>query len=162
MKPPDCPREFINEVYQERPVPIRGGVSLEGQANDDKPPPLQPRTAFAFTHIANGTLMDVCFPSKEWEKIDATLNVTEDFPPTCIVHGIDDVMVPIFLSKALFRALQDAGVKSEFIEVLDEGHTFVGKMKKGSRTWDLQRKGFDFLEHVIGTSNAQIEDTTAY
>lgn len=151
MKAPDCPPESINKVYEESPVPIQGGVSLEGQARDDRPPPLQPRTAFAFTHIANGTLMDVCFPSKNWKDIDATLNITEAFPPTCIVHGIDDVMVPMSLSKKLLSALHEASVKCTMVEVPGEGHTFVGKMKKGSTTWELQRKGFDFLESVIST-----------
>lgn len=148
-KAPNVPLEFINQVYAEKPVPIRGGVSLEGQAEEGKPPPLGPRPAFAFTHIANGTLMDVCFPSKEFQKIDACLNIHQDFPPTCIVHGSADTKVPIFLSRALQRALQKAEVKCEFVEVPSEEHTFVGKMKKGSKTWDLQRTGFDFLQVEI-------------
>ncbi|KAI9662342.1 MAG: hypothetical protein M1821_008509 [Bathelium mastoideum] len=149
MKPPECTESFINQVYEEKPVPIQGGLSLEGQSADGKPPGPDPRAAFAFTHIANGTLMDVCYPSKDWKKIDACLNVDTRFPPTCIVHGLDDQMVPLFLSRRLFDSLERVGVRCQFVDVPGEGHTFVGRMEKGSRTWALQREGFNFLESVI-------------
>ncbi|KAF2234981.1 alpha/beta-hydrolase [Viridothelium virens] len=150
MKPPECSESFMSQVYEEKPVPIQGGLSLEGQTEDGKPPPMGPRTAFTMTHIAKGTLLDVCYPSKDWKKIDACLNVAPEFPPTCIVHGLEDKMVPPFLSRTLCRRLEEEGVRSQFIDVPGEGHTFAGKMSKGSRTWDLQRKGFDFLESIIG------------
>ena len=153
MKAPECSKAFINQVYGERPVPTQGGLSLEGQSVDGEPPPLGPRTAFAQTHIANGTLMDVCYPSKDWKKIDACLNVGPKFPATCIVHGLEDRTVPPFLSRTLYSVLETEGVRCEFVDVPGEEHTFVGKMKKGSRTWELQRKGFDFLESVIGKSS---------
>jgi hypothetical protein len=35
-------------------------------------------------------------------------------------------------------------------EVPGEEHTFAMLMKVGSRTWWLQREGFDFLEGIIG------------
>ncbi|KAF2083760.1 alpha/beta-hydrolase [Saccharata proteae CBS 121410] len=149
VKAPGVSTDFINQVYNEDPVPTRGGVSLEGQAKGPDAMTSDPRPAFSFTHIANGTLMDVVFPSKEWKKIDAVENVREGFPPTCIVHGTADQMVPGFLSQALFKKLQSAGVYSQFIDVPGEGHTFVGKMQKGSKTWDLQRLGFDFLEREL-------------
>ncbi|KAL1393057.1 Alpha/Beta hydrolase protein [Phyllosticta capitalensis] len=155
--PEGATEEFINRVYDEVPVPTQGGVSLEGQqgggdaADEAQRERDRIRHAFAFTHIARGTLLDVAFPSKRWEQIDATLNISPSFPPTCIVHGTEDKMVPGYLSRKLFAELQRHGVKSEFIDVPGEGHTFVGKMVKGSRTWELQRRGFDFLEEVIGT-----------
>lgn len=136
-------------MYDEKPVAIRGGVSLEGQAKPGQPPPLTPRYAFASTHIANGTLMDVCFPSKNWEQIDPILSVDSSFPPTCIVHGLEDVTVPISLSRKLYSTLQEAEIKSAIIQIPGEPHTFVGQMKKGSKTWIRQRAGFDFLEAVI-------------
>lgn len=82
--------------------------------------------------------------------IDPARNVNGDFPPTYIVHGTADTMVPIELSRELRRRLQDAGVRCGMTEVPDEEHTFAAMMKVGSRTWWLQREGFDFLESVIG------------
>ena len=152
MKPPECTESFINQVYEEKPVPIQGGVSLEGQSADGKPPPLSARMAFAFTHIAKGTLMDVCYPPQDWKRIDACLNVGPRFPPTCIVHGLEDHMVPPLLSRKLYGLLEQEGVRCQFIDVPGEGHTFVGKMTRGSATWELQRKGFDFLELAITKS----------
>ncbi|GME65518.1 MYB DNA-binding domain protein [Neofusicoccum parvum] len=150
--PPDASAAHIDRVYDEAPVPTRGGVSLEGQApasSTTSSTTMPPRPSFAFAHIARGTLLDVCFPSADWATIDATLNVTPAFPPTCIVHGTADTMVPEHLSRALYAKLEESGVRREFIEVPGEEHTFVGKMVKGSEVWDRQRRGFDFLEEVI-------------
>lgn len=146
---PDVEESFINLVYQEKPVATRGGVSLEGQAPKDGAPALTPRAAFAFTHIANGTLMDACFPSKDFKRVDAVMNIDDNFPPTCIVHGTADTKVPMRLSKELSQRLRRAGVPHEFIEVPGEEHTFAGQMKKASKTWEIQRKAFDWLEDVV-------------
>ena len=53
-----------------------------------------------------------------------------------------------FWSRTLYKAPEKEGVQCQFIDVPGEGHTFVGKMTKGSMTWELQFKGFDFLESV--------------
>jgi acetyl esterase/lipase len=146
---PKFPDDFLQQVFSEDPVPTQGGVSLEGQATQG-PNFKDPRQAFAMTNIANGNLMEACFPSKDFKKIDALLNVDSDFPPTCIVHGESDTMVPLYLSKDLFGALQREGVESEIVEVPGEEHTFAGKMAKGGETWNKQRLGFDFVEKVLG------------
>ncbi|KAH8886916.1 alpha/beta-hydrolase [Thozetella sp. PMI_491] len=140
--------EFLNQVYSEKPVPIEGGVSLEGQAPG--PPNFsEPRQAFAFTQIAGGTVMDAIFPSKEWQKVDPLRNITAQFPPTFIVHGQSDTMVPIGLSRQLYASLQKNGVNCGMREVPGEEHTFAARMKVGSATWELQREGFDFLERLL-------------
>jgi hypothetical protein len=77
--PPNLTPEFLNQVYKEKPVPIRGGVSLEGQAQQG-PDFSDPRQAFALTQIARGKVLDVCFPSKQFKKIDPAENVSRDFP----------------------------------------------------------------------------------
>ncbi|KIV99589.1 uncharacterized protein PV09_08766 [Verruconis gallopava] len=140
---------FLRQVYDEHSTCTRGGVSLEGQQTQGGPDFADPRVAFAFAHIANGKVWDVCFPSKAFEKIDAAARVSPDFPPTCIVHGDADTMVPMRLSKMLYDKLRAAGVDCVLIEVPGEEHTFAGKMVKGSRTWEIQRKGFDWVEQRI-------------
>jgi dipeptidyl aminopeptidase/acylaminoacyl peptidase len=137
-------------VYKETPIPIKGGVSLEGQANPNEAPDFSdPRVGFAMTQIANGTVLEAIMPSKEWDKVDPLRNITPSFPPTFIAHGNKDNMVPMSLSEDLLSLLKRNRVKSEMVQVPDEGHTFAGKMQVGSRTWELQRRGFDFLESLI-------------
>lgn len=156
---PTFPADFLQKVYEEDPVATRGGVSLEGQAQPAGGPNLKdPRQAFAMTTIANGRLLDLCFPSKDFKKIDALLNIGEAFPPTCIVHGQSDTMVPIDLSRILFEEMKRKSVNVEMIEVPGEEHTFAGKMVKGSQTWEIQRKGFDFLEAVLREKAAKKGD----
>jgi dipeptidyl aminopeptidase/acylaminoacyl peptidase len=104
------------------------------------------------THIANGKVWDVCYPSKNFEKIDPASNIRRNFPPTCVVHGDADTMVPMYLSKRLYETMKAAGVECEMIVVPGEEHTFAGKMTKGSQTWAVQRKGFDWVERRISFS----------
>lgn len=138
----------MNKVFEEYPVPITGGVSLEGQSTG--PPDFNdPRQAYALTRLANGKLLDAIFPSKDWDKVDPARNISSCFPPTFIAHGTEDSKVPIGLSRELFRILNDRGVHCGISEVPEEDHTFAAKMQVGSQTWELQRLGFDFLESLM-------------
>ena len=146
--PPNLSAEFLNMVFQEDPIPIIGGVSLEGQqtgVTDFK----DPRQAYALSQIAHGNVMNAIFQLKEWDRVDPARNITANHPPTFIVHGVEDSMVPIDLSRDLFTRLVQHDVKCGMTEIPDEGHTFAAKMRVGSRTWKLQQKGFDFLESLI-------------
>lgn len=146
--------EVVKEVLSEKPVPIEGGVSLEGQAKPGPPDVSVPRIAYAFTQIGSGTVIDAIFPEKArdgkgFQEVDPILNVDSNFPPTIIVHGQDDRMVSIEYSRRLYAALQGKGVKSKLVEVPNEDHTFAARMQVGSDTWNLQRQGFDFLESLL-------------
>lgn len=146
--PKDLTKDHLNKVYDESPVPTQGGVSLEGQAQG--PPDFKdPRQAFALSQIATGNVMNAIFPSREWAKVDPLRNINPDFPPTFIIHGDADTMVPKELSRDLLQKLQDRGVKCGMQEIPGEEHTFAAKMKVGSQTWELQRKGFDFLQDLL-------------
>lgn len=147
--PPNMSPEFLNRVFSESPVPIRGGVSLEGQASPTGPNFDDPRQAFALTQIANGKVLDVIFPSRDWQKVDPVLNINSQFPPVFIVHGLTDTMVPISLSRTLLQKLKEHGVQCQLLEIPDEEHTFAARMKLGSSTWDLQKQGFDFLAALV-------------
>ncbi|KAH6880046.1 Alpha/Beta hydrolase protein [Thelonectria olida] len=146
--PPGLTQDFLNQVFEEEIVPITGGVSLEGQQVG--PPNFDdPRQAYAFTQIANGSVMDAIFPSGNWDAVDPIRNITPSFPPTFIVHGQEDKMVPLNLSIGLYSTLLEHGVQCGMKEIPGEGHTFAAKMKVGSQTWNLQRAGFDFLESLV-------------
>jgi acetyl esterase/lipase len=147
--PSGLTEEFLNRIYDQKPVPTRGGVSLEGQARPGPPDFSDPRQAFALTQIAEGKVFDTIFPSKKWEAVDPFLNLSSTFPPTFIVHGQNDTMVPIGLSRDLLAELEKNGVKCGMREIPGEEHTFAAKMEVGSQTWEMQREGFDFLESCI-------------
>ncbi|KAL6703585.1 hypothetical protein ACN47E_009530 [Coniothyrium glycines] len=148
------PTEQSTQVQNEKFVLI-GGVSLEGQSG---PPPEEAkiRTAFAMNALATGKVIPTIYPPSAsgdgLKSIDPVLNVEADWPPIAIVHGTADTMVPMRFSRELEAKLNEKGVRNEFIEVEGEPHTFCGKMEKGSKTWDTQRKGFDFLERIIKES----------
>lgn len=156
--PPNLEDSFLRKVYDEIPVPTDSSVSLEGQSESgaSKGPNFsRPRDAFAFTQIASGNVLAAIYPDSEtkdptFQDVDPVQNVGSEFPPTYIVHGLADTMVPIDLSRELLARLKREGVKCGMTEVPDEEHTFAAMMKVGSRTWWLQREGFDFLEGVIG------------
>lgn len=146
--PAELSKDVVKHVQSEFPIPTRGGISLEGQAPG--PPDFsEPRQAFAFWHIGNGRMLDVLAPSGDFDKVDPVRNISSKFPPTFIAHGKDDIMVPIDLSQALLAQLQHSGVRCGLVEIPNEGHTFAARMQVGSQTWDLQRRGFDFLESLV-------------
>ncbi|OQD98917.1 hypothetical protein PENSOL_c008G09999 [Penicillium solitum] len=146
--PAGLSESLMNKVFEECPVPITGGVSLEGQSTG--PPDFSdPRQAYILTRLANGTLLDAIFPSKDWDVVDPARNISSYFPPTFIAHGTEDSKVPIVLSRELLRILKDHGVHCGMSEIPEEDHTFAAKMQVGSRTWELQCLGFDFLESLI-------------
>lgn len=156
---PNLEESLINKVYDEIPIPTDSSVSLEGQTESgiSKGPDFsRPRDAFAFTQIAAGNVISAIYPDgdngsdPEYQLVDPARNVSVDFPPTYIVHGLADTMVPIELSRVLFQRLKENGVPCGMTEVPGEEHTFAMKMEVGSKTWWLQREGFDFLEKYIG------------
>jgi acetyl esterase/lipase len=158
---PDMPKHFyeplsvedVEAVQAEKAVFI-GGMSLEGQASDPSHPNPEQRQRFAMHQIATGKVINAIWPAypNDTKKIDPILNVNAEWPPVAIVHGTADTTIPMRLSKAFEEELRRCGVKTEFIEVEGEPHTFVGKMTKGTKTWDTQRKGFDWLEEVLRES----------
>jgi acetyl esterase/lipase len=154
---PEFDKAFINKVYDEDPIPTTSVVNLEGHGPGRSGPVTRladfsnPRDAFTFHHLANGTMMQQLFPSQALKQVDPLLNVSSDWPPVCIVHGQADKMVPIELSRMLFEELKRKGVQAELIEIPGAQHTFAGSMVKGDEVWNMQRNGFDFLERVISS-----------
>ncbi|CAO2650898.1 Nn.00g091950.m01.CDS01 [Neocucurbitaria sp. VM-36] len=147
------PRDEVEALMKERTAFI-GGMSLEGQSLSPTLSDSEARQAFAMHQIATGNVINTIWPyaPQGFEKVDPMMNISDRWPPIAIVHGTADSMIPMRLSKELQGRLQDNEVEVAFFEVEGEGHTFCGKMKRGSRTWDMQRKGFDFLKRVIERS----------
>lgn len=146
---------FLQKIYDEYPVPTDSSISLEGQTelsgrSKAKGPDFsRPRDAFALTQVANGTVLQACYPDRDVREIDPVVHVGKGFPPTFIVHGDCDTKVSIEVSRELWRVLRENGVECGMVEVPGEDHTFAMGMQVGGRTWELQREGFEFLERVI-------------
>lgn len=146
--PDDLTDSFMNQVFAEDPVPTEGGVSLEGQATG-APDFTDARQAFALSQLANGTVVKAICPPGDLTAVDPVLNINSAFPPTFIVHGMEDSKVPIALSRQLLAVLRRNSIVCDMVEIPGEEHTFAAKMRVGSETWNLQRRGFDFLSNLV-------------
>ena len=72
--------------------------------------------------------------------------VTEKTPPMFLTHAIDDTPVPCENSKALYEALQKAGIASKYLELPSGGHGLNGY--KGPM-WDAwQKQSLEWLAEL--------------
>src|SRR5262249_12352228 len=72
-------------------------------------------------------------PEKDRRKLDPycpVRNVTEDYPPTLLVHGTEDTDVPYELSAAMAKELARRKVPHELVTVPGAGHGLAGGDKK--------------------------------
>lgn len=51
-------------------------------------------------------------------------HVTSDFPPTLLIHGTEDELVPVHASLVMYEALAEAGVPTELHLYADQPHAF--------------------------------------
>lgn len=154
MLPPKPASSFFEPLFAEKNT-FTGGIALEGQAGPGQGPDLtDPRQAYVLYSIGEGQMLQSIWPQTPhgFAFIDPYLNITSAWPPTAIVHGNKDFMIPIDISRNFEIRLREFKVETDFFEVEGEAHTFVGKMEKGSPTWYTQRQGFDFLEGVLDRS----------
>lgn len=88
------------------------------------------RGAFGDAFVA-----DIKTPQPElWSKLSKEMSpathVTAKMPPTLLVHGDKDTLVPIQQSERLDKQLKGLGVKSNLIVVPGKGHDFLGMIDK--------------------------------
>lgn len=72
------------------------------------------------------------FPALDFDEelasaISPILFASEDDPPTLLIHGTADRLVPLRNSETMFEALQDKGVPSELMILEGAGHGFRGE-----------------------------------
>jgi acetyl esterase/lipase len=72
------------------------------------------------------------FPALNFEKQKAAdysplVHVSSDDPPSLMIHGDKDTLVPISNSKIIFEAFQKANVKTDFITIPGAEHGFRGE-----------------------------------
>ena len=64
-------------------------------------------------------------PSDAWS-VSPIVHVSGDAPPTLLIHGDADGLVPVSNSHDMYAALQEQGVKSKVIIIPGAGHGFRG------------------------------------
>lgn len=67
------------------------------------------------------------FPKEQAAYVSPLLHVSSDDPPTLLIHGDKDDLVPISASETMIAALKAANVESDFITIKDGGHGFKGE-----------------------------------
>ncbi|HNG33099.1 MAG TPA: prolyl oligopeptidase family serine peptidase, partial [Blastocatellia bacterium] len=82
----------------------------------------------------DGSVLDR-FPALNFEKEKAAdysplAHVSADDPPTLLIHGDKDDLVPIKNSQVIYEAFQKQNVKTDFITIPGAGHGFRGEDAK--------------------------------
>ncbi len=67
------------------------------------------------------------FPEAQVPDVSPLRHVTPDDPPTLLVHGDKDELVPLFHSEKIKEAMDREGVKCELIVIRDAAHGFAGE-----------------------------------
>jgi acetyl esterase/lipase len=65
------------------------------------------------------------FPAEQAPSVSPILFVSPDDPPTLLIHGDADQLVPILQSQLIFDALKKAGVTTDFITIPGGNHGFT-------------------------------------
>jgi acetyl esterase/lipase len=73
-------------------------------------------------------------------------------PPTLLIHGEHDRVVPAEQSREFQRALQARGVRSRLIVLPEVDHSFIGKSAASTRAASLEALAatFEFIDAAIG------------
>jgi acetyl esterase/lipase len=79
-------------------------------------------------------------------------NIDAKDPPTLLIHGEIDKVVPVGQSRAFDAALRAKGVPSELIVIPAVDHSFIGSSPEATRQASLQAlaKTFEFIDAVAG------------
>ncbi|MEX2658755.1 MAG: alpha/beta hydrolase [Acidimicrobiales bacterium] len=72
-------------------------------------------TLAALTDLASSSAASLASPMH---------HVTPDFPPTLLIHGADDELVPVHASLVMYEALAEAGVPTELHLYAEQPHAF--------------------------------------
>ncbi len=67
------------------------------------------------------------FPEEDGDRLSPILQVSADDPPTLLIHGTADTLVPISNSERVHAAFKEARVETEIIIMEGAGHGFRGE-----------------------------------
>ena len=75
--------------------------------------------------------------------VSPLLFVSRDDPPTLLIHGDADTLVPISHSQRMHAALKDAGVTTEFVTIPGGTHGFAGNPEHSRQATELMVAWFE-------------------
>ncbi len=99
----------------------------------------------AFRKFIGGSYEEIPEIYKEASPIT---HVSQDDPPTLLIHGDADEVVPLGHSEWMLKALQEVGVEAELVTVKNGGHGFRGKGIQPSMD-DIRSKTMEFFEKQL-------------
>jgi len=121
-----------------------GTVSDDGLAEDNDVLETPSRVAAVVAYYPPVDLRDWVGPSERFPALDFApdlaagispiLHVTPDDPPTLLIHGDADRLVPVSHSHTMYAALQGAGVESELIIIPGGDHGFTRAADRAQAT----------------------------
>ncbi|KAB2579970.1 Non-reducing polyketide synthase ausA [Lasiodiplodia theobromae] len=133
---PDAPAALRKQVF-DGPVPVASPPMFV----NGKPDLRSPRSAWMIHALKHGTWFRACVEGgdavgdgeEEGLISEETLTALEPtrgfgraagFPPTCFVHGTEDVFAPFALAERAEREAKAKGVEVKFVRVQGAGHVF--------------------------------------
>lgn len=75
---------------------------------------------------------------------------SSDDPPTLIIHGEKDQIVPINEGESIYQALLKTGVETKFVKIPGVGHSFIGENEDKAKDQALAESISWFEEHLVG------------
>ncbi|MBI4570114.1 MAG: alpha/beta hydrolase [Planctomycetes bacterium] len=90
-------------------------------------------------------------------------HVTADDPPTLLIHGTADILVPIIQSRLMLARLKEAGVEAELLEVEGADHGFSRGAKQALSKEAITERVFEFVgRHFTGEGAARPAPATGF
>lgn len=118
-------------------------------------PPVDLRPIVRGPNAPNDGSVGARFPALNFEKEKAAdfspiVFVTPDDPPTLLIHGDKDTLVPIINSQTIYDAFKKNNVKTDFVTIAGAGHGFEGEDAKRAMAlvvaWFEQTLGKDAVK----------------
>ncbi|KAJ4179561.1 hypothetical protein NW767_014597 [Fusarium falciforme] len=166
---PELTPEMEKMVFSQYPIPSRVDIPAKpdhtGKIRLPETDPANPtyesaRIAYSTSIITRHELLDVSYPfpsdktispADHYRLIDPVANVHQQWPPTCLVHGADDNLLPhTVTAEPLTQELQKQGVECEFIKISGAKHMFAISMTRQSEEWVHVGKAMDWAARMIG------------
>ncbi|MBN1844421.1 MAG: alpha/beta hydrolase [Sedimentisphaerales bacterium] len=73
------------------------------------------------------------FDPNEADNVSPLLHASQDDPPTLLIHGDKDRLVPLWHSEKMCAALKEQGVEAELMVMPGAGHGFIGAPARRAR-----------------------------
>lgn len=143
---PDFPEQLIHKIWSEIPPPTSAMLrhsEIAGPRTGTSAS--QPRNAYLFSGVANGTLLRTNTKDGKYKRIDPCTLFTQGFPPVFFIHGVEDRVVPVRFSERAYAELKGMGVATELRRVDGMDHAFDEGLGSKDADFATVREGLEFL-----------------